>query len=111
MSHSTPSVLWGGRGFVSFDFSLVAGLDVATLPVAWGWCPLRCVGWIPVWAQLLTTYSLASGALSAQIGNAISNDGVPCFPPIATRGGHNGMARCRLVVAAPARLFDAGLLG
>ena len=91
VAFDTNSVLcWVAIGFVSFEFLMVAtAFDVATLPtVASGiLVPAAvAVGWIPgCGPQLLTTSLYLNGGLplSAQIGNAISNDGDALFPALA----------------------------
>jgi len=87
----TNSVLsWVIVGFIGFELVVMAtGFDVAQLPnvAAAVLIPAAiAVGWIPgCGPQILTTSLYISGGipLSAQIGNAISNDGDALFPALA----------------------------
>jgi len=81
---------WVVVAFLFFEFgSVIANVDFATLFSSWGiMLPLAGVlmGLLPgCGPQLLVTSLYLSGALplSAQVGNAISNDGDALFPAIA----------------------------
>lgn len=81
---------WVVVAFLFFEFgSVLANVDFATLFSSWGvMLPLAGVlmGLLPgCGPQLLVTSLYLSGALplSAQVGNAISNDGDALFPAIA----------------------------
>ncbi|MGP8304685.1 putative manganese transporter [Vibrio sp. YIC-376] len=81
---------WVIMAFIAFEFTTyLSGLDVAGSLSNWGvWMPLAglAVGMLPgCGPQILVTSLYLSGAapFSAQISNAISNDGDALFPAIA----------------------------
>lgn len=81
---------WVILAFIAFEFTTyMSGLDVADSLSNWGvWMPLAglTVGMLPgCGPQILVTSLYLSGAapFSAQIANAISNDGDALFPAIA----------------------------
>ncbi len=81
---------WVILSFLAFELSMYfSGLDMATAFSGWGiWMPLvgLAVGMLPgCGPQILVTSLYLSGAapLSAQLSNAIANDGDALFPAIA----------------------------
>jgi len=81
---------WVVAGFLAFElFQIVTQVEVADMVnYSAGYVVLAAimVGWIPgCGPQILTTTMYLSGAipLSAQLGNAISNDGDALFPALA----------------------------
>ena len=81
---------WVIIAFIAFEFTIYfSGLDVAASLSEWGiWMPLAglMIGILPgCGPQILVTSLYLSGAapFSAQIANAISNDGDALFPAIA----------------------------
>jgi len=81
---------WVVFGFLCFEFGMLAtGYDPSSIAAAGSWLLIPAaiaVGWIPgCGPQILTTSLYISGQLpfSAQLGNAISNDGDALFPALA----------------------------
>ncbi|MBR9788449.1 MAG: hypothetical protein GYB40_10985 [Vibrionaceae bacterium] len=81
---------WVVIAFIAFEFTTYfSGLDIAASLSGWGiWMPLAglAIGVLPgCGPQILVTSLYLSGAapFSAQIANAISNDGDALFPAIA----------------------------
>ena len=81
---------WVVFGFLCFEFSMIAmDIDFTAGLSSMSWMAIPAaiaVGWIPgCGPQILTTSLYINGHLpfSAQLGNAISNDGDALFPAIA----------------------------